>query len=169
VREAKACEVGNIFKLGTKYSAPFEVQFSDEANEVQTAIMGCYGIGTTRLMGVVAEIYNDDKGLKWPDSVAPFLVHVLPLKAKDPANQEMVSKTAQQVHDYLSSKGIDVLLDDRDESAGVKFADSDLIGIPHRLVVSEKTLKEDSVEWKKRSGGEAELVKIQEIMTKLQI
>jgi prolyl-tRNA synthetase len=165
-RETKACEVGNIFKLGTKYSAPFEVTYADENDQVQTVIMGCYGIGTTRIMGVLAEVYNDEKGLKWPKEVAPFLIHVTPLSSKDPEVEKKVSETAQQVHDFLSAKGFEVLLDDRNESAGVKFNDSDLIGIPHRLVVSEKTLKEESVEWKPREG-EAQMVRIDEIMIKL--
>ncbi|GAC1412271.1 MAG: proline--tRNA ligase [Candidatus Doudnabacteria bacterium] len=168
-RETKACEVGNIFKLGTKYSAPFEVTYVDESDGVETAIMGCYGIGTTRLMGVIAEVHNDDKGLKWPKEVSPFLIHITPLTNKDPQTQEKVWQEAQQIYDLLTSKGYEVLLDDRQESAGVKFNDSDLIGIPHRLVVSEKTLKEDSVEWKERAGDQAKLVKIKEIISVLNI
>ncbi len=166
-RETRACEVGNIFKLGTKYSAPFEVTYADENDKLQTAVMGCYGIGTSRIMGVIAESKNDDKGLIWPAEVAPFLIHVTPLPSKDPETQKKVWEAAAQVHEFLSAKGFEILLDDREESAGTKFNDSDLIGIPHRLVVSEKTLKEDSVEWKPRAGEKAQLVKVKEIITTL--
>lgn len=163
-RETKACEVGNIFKLGTKYSEPFELNFVDENNKSQPVIMGCYGLGTTRVMGVIAEIYSDEKGLAWPESIAPFRVHILPLSAKDEKINSEVRKEAHKLYEQLQQAGIEVLLDDREENAGIKFADSDLIGIPHRLIISEKTLVQQSAEWKERSKDEAKMVKLSEVL-----
>lgn len=163
-RETKACEVGNIFKLSTKYSDPFGLQYVDADGKPQPVIMGCYGIGTTRLMGVIAELSNDDKGLIWPENVSPFGAHIIPLRSKDEEMQAKINKTVDQIKDHLESVKIDVLVDDRDETAGVKFADSDLMGIAHRFVISEKTLASDSVEWKRREQAEPSIIKISEVM-----
>jgi prolyl-tRNA synthetase len=150
-REEKAIEVGNVFKLGTKYSAPFDLAVKDEKGEKKTLVMGCYGIGLGRLLGTVAEVYHDDKGLIWPESVAPFMVHILSLNK----NAE-----AEKLYGELQEKGVEVLYDDREASAGEKFADADLIGIPYQIIVSEKTLKENKVEIKNRKTGEKEFVKL---------
>jgi len=159
-REAQAAEVGNIFKLGTKFTVPFNIKFVDKDGAEQPVLMGCYGIGTTRLMGLIAELFNDSKGLIWPENVAPFQVHLIALQSKDPAAQKSLQKHAETLYKSLQKAGVEVLLDDRDESAGVKFNDADLLGIPWRMVVSEKTLAADSIELKNRAAAEAKLVKI---------
>lgn len=156
LEEVTAIEAGNIFKLGTKYSEAFDVNFTDENGKRKLAIMGCYGIGTTRLVGTIVEASHDDKGIIWPKSVAPFQVHLIALGAeKDPE----VKKAADNVYDALQHECVEVLYDDRDESAGKKFNDADLIGIPLRIVVSSRTLKDKSVEWKMRNEKEGKLVK----------
>ncbi len=158
LKEEKAIEVGNIFKLATKYSEPFGLNYTDEEGREHPVIMGCYGIGVSRIMGAIAEIFNDEKGIIWPEAVAPHQVHLVSL-----GSSEKVAETAEKLYNDLISKGVEILYDDRDESAGVKLADSDLIGIPLRLIVSEKTLKAGSVEVKKRNEKEAKLVKMEEI------
>lgn len=161
-------EVGNIFDLGTKFSDAFDVAFTDENGERKTAVMGCYGIGTTRLVGTIVEASHDDKGMIWPVSVAPFHVHLVGLKSKDAAVQSRIDSTAKEMYDGLWAEGVEVLWDDREGvSPGEKFADADLIGLPLRLVVSEKTLKEDSVEWKGRNESVAKLVKIQDVIEQI--
>ena len=153
----KAIEVGNIFKLNTKYSDPFKLKFRDSDGSEKTVIMGCYGIGTSRLMGAVAEVFNDEKGLLWPESVAPFNIHLIALGSTDEKESKKIFEKAEKVYSELSEMGVDVLFDDRKEkTAGEKFAESDLIGIPARLVISQKT--GDKIEFKKRSGTKAELV-----------
>ena len=153
LEEKRSIEVGNIFKLSTKYSKPFGLVYKDESGNENDVIMGCYGIGINRLMGTIAEIFNDDKGIIWPESVAPFSVHLLNLK---PENTEL-KEFADKIYDDLQRQNIEVLYDDRKEaSAGEKFADSDLIGIPLRAVISEKA--GDKIEIKKRSEKEIRLV-----------
>ena len=152
----KAIEVGNIFKLKTKYSAPFGFKYSAEDNEEKEVFMGCYGIGPSRVMGAIVEVGHDVGGMIWPESVAPFDIHLVSL-AKD----EIDIKRADEIYEQLIKSGKEVLYDDRvDVSAGAKFADSDLIGIPYRYVVSHKTLEQNSVEVKKRNEEKANLVKI---------
>lgn len=160
-REAKGSEVGNIFKLQDKYSKAFNLQYTDADGSKKTVLMGCYGLGTTRVMGVIAEKFHDEKGIIWPQSVAPFKVHLLALKGGE--------EQAEKIYQILLEQGVEVLYDDRDASAGVKFADSDLIGIPHRVVVSLKTVEKQSVEVKKRNGENAELVRIEEIASKFKM
>lgn len=154
-RETKGCEVGNIFKLQDKYSKAFNLQYTAQDGSKKIVLMGCYGLGTSRVMGVIVEKFHDDKGITWPESVAPFKAHLLALKGAE--------KQADAIYQSLLDEGVEVLYDDREVSAGVKFADSDLIGIPYRLVVSEKTLAKDSAEVKKRNETEAKLVKISEL------
>jgi prolyl-tRNA synthetase len=154
-KQEKAVEVGNIFKLGTKYSAPFDLAVTDEEGGKRTVIMGCYGIGPARLMGTIVEIHHDEKGVIWPEAVAPFQVHLVSL-GKD--------KEAREIYDDLSKKGIEVLYDDREISAGEKFADADLIGIPYRVVVSEKSLEAGGVEVKKRNEDKAIFVDTKKLM-----
>jgi prolyl-tRNA synthetase len=154
--EKKAVEVGNIFSLGTKFSSALGLNFSDNEGKIGPVVMGSYGIGPARLMGTIAEVWSDDKGLVWPESVAPFAVHLIAI-----FNQSGTVKTAaEDLYNKLTSKGIEVLFDDRDCSAGEKFGDSDLIGIPRRYVISEKTLKDESVEMKDRRTGKVEMVKV---------
>lgn len=156
LREEKAIEVGNIFKLGTKYSEPFSLAYKDQDGQDKPVIMGCYGIGLERLMGTVVEVSNDERGIIWPESIAPYRVHLLALGVK----KEIFDK-ADEIYNELSSAGIEVLLDDRsDVSAGEKMADADLMGITYRVIISEKTLAQDSVEIKKRNESEARLEKI---------
>ncbi len=132
--EQKAIEVGNIFKLGTRFSEAFHATYQDREGKEQLVLMGCYGMGPSRIMGAIAEVYHDDTGLMWPVSVAPFTVHLLQLGTDD-----AVKKQAEEWYGALTGAGIAVLFDERDLSAGEKFADSDLIGIPYRLVISKKT------------------------------
>ena len=148
--EKKAVEVGNIFNLGTKFSDALDLTYKDEKGESKPVYMGCYGIGPGRVMGTIAEIYSDDKGLVWPESVAPFSVHLIALFGKD----EKVKKVADEMYEKLTKKGVEVLYDDRDASAGEKFSDSDLIGIPKRYVISEMTLANNEMEVKDRRTGE---------------
>lgn len=156
--EKKAIEVGNIFKLGTKFSEPFQLKYKDQAGHEQLTVMGCYGFGPSRVMGTLVEIYHDEKGIIWPESSAPYKVHLLSLNENE---------QAAKIYQDLIAQGIEVLYDDRDLSAGEKFADADLIGCPYRLVVSSKTLKENSVEIKVRRESKSELVKIAELVAKL--
>jgi prolyl-tRNA synthetase len=156
LRTAKAVEVGNIFKLGNKFSQAFGVEFTDEKGEKHNPVMGCYGIGPSRLMGTIAEILHDDKGVIWPEEISPFRVHLLVL-----GKSAEVRDKAEELYQELSRHDIDVLLDDRDMAAGEKFADADLIGCTYRAVISEKTLKKNNIELKKRSSKNMELVKIE--------
>jgi prolyl-tRNA synthetase len=156
LKEMKASEVGNIFKLGTKYSEPFNLHYQSADGEKKTVIMGCYGIGLSRIMGMIAEICHDDRGLMWPMNVAPFRVHLLSLTQNE---------QAQKLYDELQQAGIEVLFDERNVSAGEKFADADLIGCPYRLVVSEKSLKAGGVEFKKRQEKDFKIVNINEIIS----
>ncbi len=145
--EHRAVEVGNIFSLGTKFSAPFDLKYTNESGESVLVTMGSYGIGLGRLMGTIVEVLSDDKGIIWPESVAPFRVHLLAL-----GESENVAKEAQATYDMLKDAGIEVLFDDRGGvSAGEKFADADLLGMPYRIVVSERSLKDNGAEVKKRT------------------
>jgi prolyl-tRNA synthetase len=157
--EEKSIEVGNIFKLGTKYSVAFNLNYTDEKGEQRPVIMASYGIGPGRLMATAVEVSHDEKGIIWPESIAPFKVHLISLSS----NAE-----AEKIYSDLISGGTEVLYDDReDKTAGEKFADADLIGCPIRLVISEKTLDKDSVELKYRKSDEMELIEIKNLIKKL--
>ncbi len=156
LKEVKAIEVGNIFNLGTKFSDAFGLTFKDEEGKVNPVIMGCYGIGPGRVMGTIAEIWSDEKGLVWPEAVAPFAVHLIAIFDK---NGE-VKKATDALYEKLVKQGVEVLYDDRDTSAGQKFSDSDLIGIPKRMVLSEKTMKNNQIEVKDRKSGEVRMEEI---------
>ena len=158
-QEEKAIEVGNIFKLKNKYTMPFDLKVADEKGEKKEIIMGCYGIGLGRLMGAVVEVYHDEKGIVWPESVAPFQVHLLSLDQ----NEE-----TEKIYQELINKKIEVLYDDREASAGEKFADADLIGIPWRIVVSKKSLEKGGVEVKERKEEKTEIMEIKELLKKLE-
>ncbi len=155
LHEKKGIEVGNIFQLGEHYSSRMNARFTDKDGKEKFYYMGCYGIGVGRTMATIVEMFNDGKGITWPSSVAPYQVHLVKLGKSDD-----VAKKADELYAELTAKNIEVLFDDRDISAGAKFADSDLIGIPLRIVISEKTLAKDSVEIKKRSEDKAELVRL---------
>ncbi len=158
--EKKAIEVGNIFSLGTKFSAPFDLKYKNESGEENLVIMGCYGIGLGRLMGTVVEVLSDEKGIVWPVSIAPFKVHLIELQS---AKAE-VKKTAEKLYAELAKAGVEVLYDDRDARAGDKFNDSDLIGIPLRIVVSEKGIEKGEFEIKERKDGNISILKEKEIL-----
>lgn len=151
--ETTAAEVGNIFKLKFKYSEPLGLKFIDASNEQKTVYMGCYGIGVSRLMGVIAEKFADDKGLVWPESIAPFKCHLIGIG-------EQGQKAAE---DFYNAHLKNILYDDRNLRPGEKFADADLIGIPYRVVISDKTLAENSAEVTNRLTGETKIVKISEL------
>ncbi len=159
VEEKKAIEVGNIFRYGTKYSEPFNLQFTNEKGEKKFVISGAYGIGLGRAMGTLVEIHNDEKGILWPESVAPFKAHLIALNLDKPE----IKQVADTLYKELLDSGIEVLYDDREASAGVKFADSDLIGIPYRIVISAKTFATDSVEIKKRNEDKTKIIKTKEL------
>ncbi|MDO8752073.1 MAG: aminoacyl--tRNA ligase-related protein [Candidatus Wolfebacteria bacterium] len=159
LKEEKAIEVGNIFKLKTKYSSAFGLKFKDEKGKEGDVIMGCYGIGLTRLLGTIVEAHHDERGMIWPESVAPFAVHLVRL-----GQDAEVLKFADDVYATLRKKGAEVLYDDREASAGEKFADADLFGIPYRIVVSEKTVAKKKVEIKKREEKKEALMSIEEFM-----
>lgn len=149
-----ASEVGNIFPLGTKFTKAFGYTHAAEDGSQKEVFMGSYGIGTSRLMGVIVEKFHDDKGIIWPESAAPFQAHLISLKGSE--------DTAAELHDQLQAKGIDVLWDDRPESAGAKFAVADMLGIPHRLVVSERS--GDQIELKRRDSDDTKLVSVAELL-----
>lgn len=160
-RKERAIEVGNIFELKTRFSEAFDLKFKDENGDEKLVIMGCYGIGLGRLLGAIVEINSDEKGIIWPSAVAPFQIHLLNLK---PQISNLKSK-ADGLYDNLQSKGVEVLYDDRNgASAGEKFADSDLIGIPWRIVVSEKTVEENKFELKNRRTGEIKMIDEDELL-----
>ncbi|GAC1602851.1 MAG: proline--tRNA ligase [Candidatus Saccharimonadales bacterium] len=158
LKEARASEVGNVFDLGKKFGEDFDMGYVDENDKKQFPVMGCYGIGISRVMGVIVEQYNDERGMLWPASVAPAQVQLVRLGA-----DERVSAAADKLYEELTAAGREVLYDDRDAPAGQKFADADLIGLPLRLTVSARTLEQDSVEWKARDEAEAKLVKLVDI------
>jgi prolyl-tRNA synthetase len=157
LRKTKAAEVGNIFPLGTTYSKDLGANFTDAEGTQHDMIMGSYGIGVSRLMGVIAEYFADDKGLIWPESVAPGQVYLIRI-----GNEESVLKEADKLYDQLIKNGYDVLYDDRDVSAGAKFADADLIGCPVRLTISPKTFAENSAEIKHRKHDDVKLISLSE-------
>jgi prolyl-tRNA synthetase len=148
--EHRGIEVGQVFYLGTKYSQAMHATYMDEAGEARVCVMGCYGIGIGRTAAAAIEQNHDDRGMAWPLPIAPFQVEIIPLSMKS----EVVA-LAEKLYADLRGKGVEVLIDDRDARAGVKFADADLIGIPLRIVVGEKGLAEGKVEFKERKGGEA--------------
>jgi prolyl-tRNA synthetase len=152
----KAIEVGNIFKLGEKFSRPFNLTFLDKDGTKKFVQMGCYGIGLGRLMGAIAEIFHDQRGIIWPKEISPFQVHLIYV-----GETKKVKEISEKIYNELTKEKIEVLYDDREKSPGEKFFDCDLIGIPLRMIVSEKTLKKNSVEFKERKTGKIKLVKIQ--------
>ncbi len=160
--EQKAIEVGNIFSLGHKFSEPFNLTYTDADGAEKTVFMGSYGIGITRLMGTIVELLSDEKGIVWPENIAPAKVYLVRIGDKDE-----VVKEADKLYAQLEEKGITVLYDDRDERPGAKFADAELMGIPHRVVVSERLLAESKYEYASRMNGETETLTAEFLFDKL--
>lgn len=146
--KARAVEVGNVFDLGQKYPKAFGFTYKDKEGKAQTPIVGCYGFGTSRLVGTIVETFADEKGMVWPEAVAPFSVHLVSLGKDDE-----ISKTADALYDDLVKAGVEVLYDDRDARAGEKFADSDLLGIPERIVVGKDAVATGTFEVVDRATG----------------
>jgi prolyl-tRNA synthetase len=158
LEELKGIEVGNIFTLGNKFSAPFDLTITDEKGELVTLLMGCYGIGISRLVGTIAELLSDERGLVWPENIAPAKLYIARL-----GDKAGIIEQADELYDRLTETGFQVLYDDRDVRPGEKFADADLLGIPKRLVISEKTLSSGSFELKARTSDNAEQVSSEEL------
>ncbi len=153
LQKMSAAEVGNVFDFGTAKSQPLGLVFTDEKGQEQPVVLGSYGIGVTRLMGVLAEHFSDDHGLVWPQTVAPYSVYLAAL-----GDSPKVASAADKIYGLLTDSGLRVIYDDRDVRAGEKFADADLMGIPLRLVISDKTIDSQTVELKPRQSAKAELV-----------
>ena len=161
LKKAKAIEVGNIFRFGTSYSEKMGINFTDKDGRKKPVWLASYGIGLTRAIGAIVEVHHDEKGIIWPKEIAPYDVHLIEISDK---KQE--TRKAEKIYKELSRVGVEVLYDDRDDvSAGQKFADADLIGIPVRLVVSKRN--EDKIEFKKRESDKSELLNIGEVIKKL--
>jgi prolyl-tRNA synthetase len=160
----RGIEVGHVFYLGTVYSAPMKATFLDENGKPQLLEMGCYGIGVTRLLGAAIEQNHDDRGIIWPDAMAPFTVAIAPIGY---GKSEAVRTAAHALYEELLTAGVDVLLDDRDERPGVMLADLELIGIPHRVVIGDRGLKDGNVEYQGRRDAEATIIKHAEIAAHL--
>lgn len=154
LREEKSVEVGDIYSLGTKYSDALGLMYTDEDGAQKPVVMGSYGIGVNRMMGVIAELFSDDNGLMLPEEVAPFRVHLISINEDD---------KAQELYEKLTEKNVEVLFDDRDARPGAKFADSDLMGIPHRIVVSPKSLESGGFEYKKRTAEDSSIISESEL------
>ncbi len=164
LEEARGIEVGQVFKLGTKYSEALQATFLDEKGETRNIVMGCYGIGVTRTMAAAIEQNYDENGIIWPMAIAPYQVAVIPVSAKDAEQMALAEKLYQQ----LNQAGVEATLDDRNERPGVKFKDADLIGYPLRLIIGKKTLEEGTVELKFRRSGEVEILPLQEALNRIQ-
>ena len=163
LEEVKAIEVGNIFPLGTRFSDALGLKFKDEKGNEQSVVMGCYGIGPGRLMGTIVEVLSDEKGIVWPKEVAPFRVHLISISG---GNADVVAEAAR-LYELLNENGVEALYDDRESRAGEKFADADLIGIPMRIVVSEKTMAEGGVELSGRHNGGTAIVSEDEVIKRI--
>ena len=162
--EKMACiEASHSFNLGTKYSQTMGALFIDKNGKKKPIVMGCYGLGLGRLMAAIIELHHDENGIIWPKEVAPFNVHLIAIE-----NNKRVKTQAENLYTNLQKNNLEVLYDDREETAGVKFVEADLIGVPLRIVVSEKTLQKGSVEIKKRDEGRIKLVKIKEVLEYVQ-
>jgi len=158
-----AIEMGHVFKLGLKYSKAMKAEFLDEGGKLKPIVMGCYGIGVNRIMAAAIELHNDKKGIIWPMSIAPFQVIVIPINYKE----ENIKKITDNIYEEVNQVGVEILLDDRDESAGVKFNDAELIGIPFSIVIGDRGLKKGIVEIKIRETGEIIEVKKEQLKDKI--
>ncbi|MGC6359223.1 proline--tRNA ligase [Bisgaard Taxon 45] len=151
----RGIEVGHIFQLGTKYSAAMNATVQGEDGRPQTMIMGCYGIGVTRVIAAAIEQHHDERGIIWPDNIAPFKVAIVPMNMY---KSESVQQFAEELYRTLTAQGVDVIFDDRKERPGVMFADMELIGVPHMIVIGEKNLEKGEIEYKHRRSGEKEMI-----------
>ena len=158
LRVERVIEIGNIFKLGTRYSVPLKANYLDENGAEKPIVMGSYGIGPARIAAAAVEQGNDENGIIWPPAIAPYHLLIIPVNVKDARSMDV----AEEFYAALAEKGFEVLMDDRDERAGVKFKDADLIGIPYRIIIGEKNLKDGLVELKERKNGQIEKVKVEE-------
>jgi prolyl-tRNA synthetase len=158
--EERAVEAGNIFTLGTKFSDALDLTFTDEDGQRKKVIMGSYGIGPSRLMGLIAEHFADDKGLVWPENVAPFTVYLVSIG-------EQGATEADALYNELTARGVEVLYDDRSERPGAKFADAELMGIPYRITVSDRLIADKTYEYTARSTGETHILTRQELLDTL--
>jgi prolyl-tRNA synthetase len=159
--EESAGEVGNIFTLGTKFSDALDLNYTDEDGTSKRVIMGSYGIGPSRVMGLIAEHFSDDKGLVWPENIAPAKVYLVRI-----GGEEAIAH-ADALYEELTAKGIEVLYDDRDERPGAKFADAELMGIPYRVTVSDRLIGAGQYEFTPRTGGDTILLTRDELLDKL--
>jgi prolyl-tRNA synthetase len=164
LKTTRGIEVGHIFKLGTKYSEAMGATFLDEKGNKKPFVMGCYGIGIPRTMAAAIEQNHDEKGIIWPMPIAPYQVVVVPVNSRIKEQMEL----AEKLYNTMQGFGIEVVLDDRDERAGVKFNDADLIGFPLRITIGSRSLKEGKVEIKKRRTGEVILVETENVVTTVQ-
>lgn len=162
LRLAKGIEVGHVFKLGTKYSESLGARYLDENGREQPMIMGCYGIGVSRILSAIVEQHHDERGIVWPAAIAPYRAHLIPVSIKDLTQM----KVAENLYDELRNRGIDVLLDDRDERAGVKFNDSELIGLPIRIVVG-RDATDGNVEYVERASNNKSLLSMEEALMRI--
>ena len=160
----RGIEVGHIFQLGQKYSAALNAQVLDDNGKSQTLFMGCYGIGISRIVAAAIEQNHDDNGICWPESMAPFRVAIVPLNMN---KSEAVAAAATQLYEQLQALGIEVLLDDRNERPGIKFADMELIGIPHRIVIGDRSLTEGQVEYKQRTEADVHNIPLHNVIDSL--
>ena len=165
LRAERGIEVGNIFKLGTRYSDAMGCTFQDECGDNQPVVMGSYGIGVGRLIGCIAEAHHDDNGILWPISIAPFQVHLVLLSGKQ---DDLPIETADRLYDQLTKAGFEVLYDDRQESPGVKFKDADLLGIPLRVTISPRSLEAGGAEVKRRDQDTKQIVALDDLQPRLQ-
>jgi prolyl-tRNA synthetase len=157
----RGIEVGHVFYLGTKYSAAMSANYLDETGKPQLLQMGCYGIGVTRILGAAIEQNHDERGIVWPAAIAPFVVVVCPIGYDRSAE---VKAAADRLHDELDAHGIDVMLDNRGERPGAMFADWELVGVPHRIVISDRGLKEGKVEYQGRRDAQATSVQASDVL-----
>lgn len=160
LRACRGIEVGHIFQLGSKYAEAMNAAVINEEGTLQTMLMGCYGLGISRVVAAAIEQHHDQNGIVWPQSIAPFQLVIIPINAQ---RSTVVKEAADKLYEELTALGLDVLLDDRNERPGVLFADNDLIGIPHRFVVSERNLEQGAIEYKARNGNEASLIPMKEL------
>lgn len=159
LEEARAVEVGNIFTLGTRFSDPLGLTFTDEDGTSKPVVMGSYGIGPSRLMGLVAEHFSDDKGLVWPENIAPYKVYLVSIGD--------ITNEANELYEALQEAGVTVLFDDRAERPGSKFADAELIGLPYRVTISGRLIEQGKLELTHRNSGETELLTLDELLAKI--
>jgi len=163
LEEVKSIEVGNIFKLGTRFSDVFNVQFTDRDGAMKKPVMGCYGLGPSRVMGTIAECMSDDNGLVWPENVAPFKVGIINLRSGD----ARTDAACEDIYAKLHNAGVEAFYDDRDERAGAKFADMDLLGLPWQIAIGPKSLEKNVVEFKNRKTGEKQEISADAALARL--